>query len=69
MSNQDKPTPLNKSLYNKVLNEARSKFKRFPSLYASSWISREYQSRGGNIKHLLVINQNKKDGMMSNGCK
>ena len=50
MSNQDKPTPLNKSLYNKVLNEARSKFKRFPSLYASSWISREYQSRGGKYK-------------------
>jgi hypothetical protein len=50
MSSQDKPTPLNKSLYNKVLNEARSKFKRFPSLYASSWISREYQSRGGKYK-------------------
>ncbi len=46
----DKPIPLNQSLYNKVLSEARSKFKRFPSLYASSWISREYQSRGGKYK-------------------
>jgi hypothetical protein len=50
MSSEDKPIPLNKSLYDKVLNEAKSKFKRFPSLYASSWISREYQSRGGKYK-------------------
>ncbi len=50
MSNEEKPVPLNKTLYNKVLSEAKSKFKRFPSLYASSWITREYQSRGGKYK-------------------
>jgi len=42
-----KPVPLNKSLYDKVLKEAREKFKSFPSLYASSWITREYKKRGG----------------------
>lgn len=50
MSDKDKPIPLNKSLYDKVLNEAKSKFKRFPSLYASSWITREYQARGGKYR-------------------
>ncbi len=50
MSSDEKPIPLNKSLYNKVLSEARNKFKRFPSLYASSWITREYKSRGGKYK-------------------
>ena len=43
----DKPKPTNKSLYDKVLSEAKTKFKRFPSLYASSWITREYVKRGG----------------------
>ena len=43
----DKPKPITQSLYNKVLREARTKFQRFPSLYASAWITREYKKRGG----------------------
>ncbi len=37
----------NPKLYNEVMREARLKFKRFPSIYASSWIVREYKKRGG----------------------
>ena len=37
-------------LYNKVKNEAKKKFKRYPSLYASSWIVREYKKRGGKYR-------------------
>jgi hypothetical protein len=46
MSNRS-PTPTDTRLYNHVKKEARSKFDNFPSLYASSWIVREYKKRGG----------------------
>ena len=39
--------PLNTQLYNRVKGDAKRKFARFPSLYASSWIVREYKKRGG----------------------
>jgi hypothetical protein len=42
--------PLDNKLYNKVKEDAKKKFKRFPSLYASAWISREYKKRGGKYK-------------------
>ena len=38
---------LNKTLYENVKQDAKTKFKRYPSLYASAWISREYKKRGG----------------------
>lgn len=38
---------LDKKLYKKVYDEAKQKYKRFPSLYASAWIQKEYQRRGG----------------------
>jgi hypothetical protein len=41
------PIPRNKILYNKVKDEAKKKFQRYPSIYASSWIVREYKKRGG----------------------
>mgnify|MGYP001273970425 FL=1 len=37
----------NKKMYNKVKEEAKKKFKRFPSLYASAWIQKEYKKQGG----------------------
>lgn len=43
-------TPTNKTLYNEVKAEAKKKYKRFPSLYASAWIQREYKRRGGTFK-------------------
>lgn len=39
--------PKNKKLYEEVKEEAKKKYKRFPSLYASAWIVKEYKSRGG----------------------
>ena len=42
-----KNRPVNNKLYNKVKQEAKKKFKRYPSLYASSWIVKEYKKRGG----------------------
>lgn len=44
-----KPDPKNKSLYLKVKNEAKQKFKSYPSLHASSWIIRQYKKRGGKF--------------------
>ena len=36
-----------KDLYRDVLEDAKEKFERFPSAYASMWIQREYQRLGG----------------------
>ena len=47
MPSSKSPTPKNTRLYNKVKTEAKDKFERYPSLYASSWIVREYKKRGG----------------------
>lgn len=40
-------TPTNKRLYSAVLKEAKEKYARFPSAYASAWIVKEYKRRGG----------------------
>lgn len=37
----------NKTLYKNVVKEAKEKFERWPSIYASMWVQREYQRRGG----------------------
>ena len=47
MPSSKSPTPKNTRLYNKVKTEAKDNFERYPSLYASSWIVREYKKRGG----------------------
>ena len=39
----------NKELYQQVKTDAKNKFKRFPSAYASIWIQREYKKRGGEF--------------------
>lgn len=39
--------PLNKILYSKVISEAKSKFKVWPSAYASMWVQKRYQEKGG----------------------
>ena len=40
-------TPTNKKLYNRVKNEAKNKFKTWPSAYASAWLVKTYKARGG----------------------
>lgn len=42
--------PTNQELYKRVKQEAKKKFDRFPSAYASSWIVKEYKKRGGKYK-------------------
>lgn len=46
----DGSVPTNPELYSRVKAEAKKKFDRYPSAYASSWIVREYKSRGGGYK-------------------
>ena len=38
---------MNMSLYNQVKKEAKSKFRSWPSAYASGWLVKEYKRRGG----------------------
>ena len=39
----------NKELYQKVKEDAKKKFKSYPSAYSSIWIQREYKKRGGEF--------------------
>jgi len=41
------PTPKNKSLYSRVKAEAKRRFKVWPSVYGSAWLTKEYKRRGG----------------------
>jgi hypothetical protein len=41
---------LNKSLFAKIKQEAKKKFKVYPSSYATAWIKSEYKKRGGKLK-------------------
>lgn len=41
---------VNKKLYESIKAEAKQKYKRFPSLYASAWIAKTYKERGGKYK-------------------
>lgn len=52
---------VNKTLYKRVKKEAKAKFDRYPSLYASSWITREYKKRGGKYNTTKTDNKNKKE--------
>jgi hypothetical protein len=40
-------TPTNKKLYEKVISEAKAKFRVWPSAYASGWVVRRYKELGG----------------------
>jgi hypothetical protein len=44
------PKPTNTRLYTSVKTDAKNKFKSYPSLYASSWIVKEYKKRGGTYE-------------------
>ena len=37
----------NKILYDRIKNIAKTKFKKWPSAYASSWLVKEYKRQGG----------------------
>jgi hypothetical protein len=40
----------NTRLYEIIKNEAKTKFKHWPSAYASGWVVKEYKRRGGKYK-------------------
>ena len=42
---------IDKALFKKIKEEAKSKFKVYPSSYASAWVKREYKKRGGKLKN------------------
>jgi hypothetical protein len=46
----DGSVPTDPELYSRVKSEAKKKFDRFPSAYASSWIVKTYKQRGGGYK-------------------
>lgn len=46
----DGSVPTDPALYSRVKSEAKKKFDRFPSAYASSWIVKNYKARGGGYK-------------------
>lgn len=39
--------PQNKALYQKVVEDAKNRFKVWPSAYASGWVVRRYKELGG----------------------
>jgi hypothetical protein len=41
------PKPVDTKLYNRVKNKAKLKFKVWPSIYASSYVVKEYKRLGG----------------------
>ena len=57
------PTPTNTKLYNEIKNKAKKKFEYYPSLYASSWINKEYRKRGLKMAEVRV------NGIAKNGCR
>ena len=53
--------PKDIKLYEKVKKEAINKFENYPSIYANSWIVREYKKRGGTYTGV----RNKKEGLLN----
>ena len=49
-----KNVPTDKTLYARVKAEAKRKFKVYPSVYANSWLVREYKKRGGKYRTTTV---------------
>ena len=42
---------IDKALLKKIKEEAKNKFKVYPSSYASAWVKKEYKKRGGKYKN------------------
>jgi hypothetical protein len=47
-----KPSPKDKKLYEKVKEEAKQKFKVWPSAYASGWLVKEYKRQSGQYSSI-----------------
>lgn len=53
----------NPVLYNQVKEEAKKRFSRYPSAYASAWIVKTYKSRGGQYYNKSTGKKTKKSGL------
>lgn len=51
-----KPIPIDKKLYEKVKLQAKNKFKVYPSIYANSWVVKEYKKLGGKYSGKKSVN-------------
>lgn len=51
-------TPLDKKLYDRVVVEAKKRFKVWPSAYASGWVVRRYKELGGRYKSSPITTPN-----------
>ena len=49
-SKKTKAVPTNPSLYSRVKDESKRKFKVYPSAYANAWLVRTYKKRGGGYR-------------------
>lgn len=62
--------PVNQSLYNRVKQEAKRKFRVYPSIYANAWLTREYKKRGGKYKNGTISRSgNKRVGTKNSRVK
>lgn len=55
-----KNVPTDGALYARVKAEAKRKFAVYPSVYANSWLVREYKKRGGTYRVQEVKRRGKK---------
>lgn len=44
------PTPIDKDLYKSVVEDAKKRFHKWPSAYASGWVVNRYKSLGGKYQ-------------------
>ena len=42
--------PTNPELYSRIKSQAKQKFDRWPSAYASAWLVKTYKEKGGGYK-------------------
>ena len=60
---------LNKQLHKRIQEEAKVKFKTWPSAYASVWVVRQYKKRGGKFKETSNLLARWFDEKWVNICK
>ena len=57
---------IDKSIFKEIKNEAKKKFKPYPSNYASAWIKNQYKKRGGKVRCKEQDITNKEKETLSN---
>ena len=55
---------IDKALYKRIKNEARRKFKPYPSNNASAWIKSQYKKRGGKLRGKQDITDKEKETLL-----